>query len=210
MSLPDGVLLRLFCLGLNIDADLFLDMTAEGRFTHKPMTEQVKFIENFLKRHTSSIWKQEPSRQKSCQSVEESSLVESKHMPSLGSTHEPSPKPWTLKERVLHPSEFPIKLEDYGNTSKLSWHEEHTKEVSPIVEPSKEWLTEVKRSFEAIQILSPSTAMPCSLRGTNIEALYSPMVETNIMSEFLVETLLGKMPLDSTNKLFKSSSGLIF
>ena len=67
-------------------------------------------------------------------SVEESSSIESKHMPSLGSTHEPSPEPRTLKERVLHPSEFPIKLEDYGNTLKLSWHEEHTKEVSPRVE----------------------------------------------------------------------------
>ena len=83
-------------------------------------------------------------------SVEVSSLVESKPIPSLDSNYEPSPEPRTPKERVLHPSEFPIKLEDYGNTSKLSWHEEHTKEVSPIVEPSKEWLTEVKRSFEAI------------------------------------------------------------
>ena len=36
------------------------------------------------------------------------------------------------------------------------------------------------------------------------------MVETNIMSEFLVKTFLGKMLLVSTNKLFKSSSGLIF
>ena len=67
-------------------------------------------------------------------SVDESSLVESKPIPSLDLTHEPSPEPRTLKERVLHPSEFPIKLEDYGNTLKLSWHEEHTKEVSPRVE----------------------------------------------------------------------------
>ena len=52
--------------------------------------------------------------------------------------------------------------------------------------------------------------MPCSLRGTNIEALYNPTVETNIMSEYLAETLLGNMPLVSTNKLFKSPSGLIF
>jgi hypothetical protein len=39
---------------------------------------------------------------------------------------------------------------DYSNTSKLSWHEEHIREVSPKVEPSKEWLIEVKRSSEAI------------------------------------------------------------
>jgi hypothetical protein len=41
-------------------------------------------------------------------------------------------------------------LKDYSNTSKLSWHEEHIREVSPKVEPSKEWLIEVKRSSEAI------------------------------------------------------------
>ena len=83
-------------------------------------------------------------------SVEESSLVESKPIPSLDSTDEPSPEPRTPKEGVLHPSEFPIKFEDYGNTSKLSWHEKHTKEVSPRAELSKEWLMEVKRSSEAI------------------------------------------------------------
>ena len=36
------------------------------------------------------------------------------------------------------------------------------------------------------------------------------MVETNIMSEFLAETLLGKSPLVPTNKLSKSPLGLIF
>jgi hypothetical protein len=36
------------------------------------------------------------------------------------------------------------------------------------------------------------------------------MVETNIMSEFLVKTLVGNIPLVSTNRLFKSPSGLIF
>ena len=52
--------------------------------------------------------------------------------------------------------------------------------------------------------------MPCSLRGTNIEALHNPTVGTSIMSEFLVKKLLGNMPQILTNKLFKSPSGLIF
>ena len=69
---------------------------------------------------------------------------------------------------------------------------------------------EVKRSSEAIQILSPSTAMPCSLRGTTIESLHNPTVGTSIMSEFLAKNLLGKMPLVPTNKLFKSPLGLFF
>jgi hypothetical protein len=54
-SLPDNILLRLFCLGIDIKADLCLDTTARDRFTHKPMTEQVKFLENFLESYTSPI-----------------------------------------------------------------------------------------------------------------------------------------------------------
>jgi hypothetical protein len=69
---------------------------------------------------------------------------------------------------------------------------------------------EVKCSSKAIQILSPSTTMSCSLRGTIIEALYNPTIEASIMLEFLTETLLGNMPLVQTNKLFKSPSRLIF
>ena len=69
---------------------------------------------------------------------------------------------------------------------------------------------EVKHSSKAIQILSPSTMIPCSLRGTNIEALHNPIVGTSIMSEFLVKNLLADMPLVPTNKLFKSPLGLFF
>jgi hypothetical protein len=71
-------------------------------------------------------------------SVEEPSLVESKLIPSLGLTYEPSPEPRTPKKTMLHPLEFPIKFKDYGNTSKLSWHEKNIREVSPKMEPSKE------------------------------------------------------------------------
>ena len=158
------MILHLFCLGLNIDAGLCLDVTVGGRFTHKPMTEQVEFLENFIDRHTSSVIRTKPLQAKVLSSVEEFSSVETKHISSLGSTLEPSPEPRTPKERVLHPSEFPIKFEDYGNTSKISWHEKHTKEVFPIVEPPREWLMEVKCFSKAIQILSPSMTIPCSLR----------------------------------------------
>ena len=83
-----------------------------------------------------------------------------------------------------HPSEFPIEFKDYENTSNHFWHKKPTTPLShpsnlpekafPKVEPSKEWLMEVKRSSKAIQILSPSTTMPCSLRGTIVEALHNP------------------------------------
>ena len=66
LSLPNSILLRLFCLGIDIDADLCLDMTTGGHFTHKPMTEQVKFLENIIDRHTSFVIRTKPSRPKSC------------------------------------------------------------------------------------------------------------------------------------------------
>jgi hypothetical protein len=72
------------------------------------------------------------------------------------------------------------------------------------MELSKDWLMEVKCSSEAIQILSHSMTTPCSLRGTNIEAMYNPIVKPSFMSEFLAKNLLGNMPLVLTNKLFKS------
>ena len=127
-------------------------MTAGGRFTHEPMTEQVKFLENFIDSYTSFVIRTKPLHAKVMLSVEESSLVESKHEASLDSTHEPSPEPRTLKETMLHPSEFPIKFEDYGNISNYFGHQKHihpSKEASPKV-LSKEWLIEVKCSSEAI------------------------------------------------------------
>jgi hypothetical protein len=52
--------------------------------------------------------------------------------------------------------------------------------------------------------------MPCSLRGTNKEALQNPIVRTSIMSKFLAKNLLSNMPLVPTNKFFKSPLGLFF
>jgi hypothetical protein len=50
-----------------METDLCLNMTAGGCFTQKPMTEQVKFLENFMDRHTSSVIRTKPSKPKSCQ-----------------------------------------------------------------------------------------------------------------------------------------------
>jgi hypothetical protein len=55
LSLPNSILLHLFCLGIDIKANLCLDVTAEGRFTHKPMTKQVKYLKKFLESYTSPI-----------------------------------------------------------------------------------------------------------------------------------------------------------
>jgi hypothetical protein len=90
LSLLDGVILRLFCTGLNI-ADLCRDMIAGGHFTHKPMTEQVEFLENFISKHTSSIIRTKPLLMKVMLSVEESSLVESQLVPSQVQLMSPHP-----------------------------------------------------------------------------------------------------------------------
>ena len=118
LSLPDSILLRLFCLVINMEANLCLDMTVGGRFTHKTLMEQVELLEHFMDKHTSSIIRTKPLQAKVMSSVEESSLVKTNHISSLGLTHEPSPKPRTPKERVILPSEFPIEFRDYGNTLK--------------------------------------------------------------------------------------------
>jgi hypothetical protein len=55
LSLPDGMILHLFCVGLDIATDLCLDVNARGWFTHKTMTQQVEFLENFIDKHTSSV-----------------------------------------------------------------------------------------------------------------------------------------------------------
>ena len=92
-SLPDSILLRLFCSGIDMGAKLCLGMTVGGCFTQKPITKQVEFLENFIDRHTSSVIRTKPLQTKVMSSVEESSSVKAKHKPSLGSTHEPSLEP---------------------------------------------------------------------------------------------------------------------
>jgi len=80
MFLPDSVLLRLFCSGLDMESNLCLDMTVGGRFAHKTMTEEVTFLKRLIDSHTSSVIKPNPSRQKYCQ--------------VLRSPHQPNPNPY--------------------------------------------------------------------------------------------------------------------
>jgi hypothetical protein len=153
LSLPNSVLLHLFCSGLDIEASLYLDMTVGGSFSHKTTSEQRKILDHILEKHASPIIEPNHLHKKGMSSFEEPSLAESLPFLSLDSTVEPSPEPETPKGEAICPSEFPIEFKEYGRTSNLSWHEEDTflsKEVFPNMEPSKEWLMEVKRSSKAI------------------------------------------------------------
>jgi hypothetical protein len=78
LSLPDSVLLHLFCLGLNIEAALCLDMTVGGSFTHKTTTEHRKILDHILEKHTSPVIKTKPLQKKGMSSFEEPSSAESK------------------------------------------------------------------------------------------------------------------------------------
>ena len=89
-SLPNSVLLHLFCSGLDIDAALYLYIPAEGTFTHKTTTKQKKILSHILEKHASSIVEPKPLQKKGMSSFEEPSSAESKPVLSLDSTHEPS------------------------------------------------------------------------------------------------------------------------
>jgi hypothetical protein len=83
-------------------------------------------------------------------------------------------------------------------TPPLSHPSNLPEEALPRKEPPKEWLMEVKRSSEAIQIRSPSTTIPCSIKGTAVEAFHAPTFKDSIISKLLARTLLGNTPLAST------------
>ena len=83
LSLPYSVLLHLFCSGLDIEAALYHDMTIEGSFTHKTMTEQKKILAHILEKHASSIVEPKPLQKKGMSSFEEPLSAKSKLVPSL-------------------------------------------------------------------------------------------------------------------------------
>jgi hypothetical protein len=60
LFLPDSVLLHLFCSGLDIEATLYLDMTAGGSFAHKTMIKQRKILARILGKHASSVVEPKP------------------------------------------------------------------------------------------------------------------------------------------------------
>ena len=75
---------------------------------------------------------------------------------------------------------------------------------------NEEWSKEVRRSSKAIQLSSSSTTFYCSIGGDSVEALHDSTAKACIMSEFLMDTFIGSKPLDPTDILFQSPSGLFF
>ena len=58
-------------------------------------------------------------------------------------------------------------------------------------------------------ISSPPPTIPCTIRESPVDILYSPIVGANIVSSKCALHLLGDMPLVQTDKTFQTPSGEI-
>jgi len=77
-------------------------------------------------------------------------------------------------------------------------HKESIKELTTIL--SNEWIEEVERTSEEIQIRIPSSTIRCNVHGMKVEVLYNPTVGANIMSATFTSTYFDNEPLAPTNK----------
>ena len=68
----------------------------------------------------------------------------------------------------------------------------------------EEWSDKTRHFSEAVWIKSPSTTIPCSIRGIAVEAQLIPNMEGNIMPWHLPHSLLGSVTLKPSGKLFES------
>ena len=73
-----------------------------------------------------------------------------------------------------------------------------------------DWSKEVRRTSEAIQVSPTSTTILCSMRGNTVVPLCDPAAEVYIISEYLMDTLVGNKPLTPTDKYCKSLFRLFF
>jgi hypothetical protein len=199
-----------------MDSAKHLDIVVGGLFAHKTPIEGKETLDHILRNSSFLAYPCEP--QESNSRHESPSSAKSYPLPSTSqnSSVEPSPEPQTSKEEEIQPSKFSFQFKDdlmkTLETPRITFA---SYPRQPLLLPTKifvkeEWSEEVRRSSKAIRISSPSTIIYCSIRGTTVEALHDPTAEACIMSEFLMDTFIGSMPLVPTNRLFKSPSGLIF
>ena len=73
---------------------------------------------------------------------------------------------------------------------------------------SERW-RKMELSSEALQIRSPPSTLPCIIKGTQVDTLYSPTVRSNIISSECTFRHLWDEPLVQTDKTFQSPSGEI-
>jgi len=74
---------------------------------------------------------------------------------------------------------------------------------------SSERLREMELSSEVLRISSPPSTLPCTIKGTKVDTLYSPTIGANIIPRECAFRHLRDEPLVQTDKTFQTSSGEI-
>ena len=74
---------------------------------------------------------------------------------------------------------------------------------------SSKQLRKMELSSEVLRISSPPSTLPCTIKGTQVETLYSPSVGANIISSECAFRHLWDEPLVQTDKTFQTPSGEI-
>ena len=72
---------------------------------------------------------------------------------------------------------------------------------------SNEWLQEGESSLTPIHLNSPCSSFHCRLQDQNVDALYSPTVGANLMSDEFALAFLGNYKLTPTDRQLKRPSG---
>ena len=166
-----------------------------------------------------------------CQAEPSEIESESPESQSVDSIYETAPehKSETSEEEDPLPPEFqqsidPDIFEDFGNTSRYFCQKRPPSPVTPT-DPLEEnflretvqelttlicneWLQEGESSVSPIYLNSPSTSFCCRLQDQNVDALYSPAVGANLMSDEFALAFLGNYKLTPTDKLKRPSGSL--
>ena len=74
---------------------------------------------------------------------------------------------------------------------------------------SNEWLQEGELSLSPISLNSPSSSFRCRLQDQNVDALYSPAVGANLISDEFALAFLGNYKLTPTDRQLKRPSGFL-
>jgi len=221
------VLIDHFYSGLNKDTAAYLDMTAGGSFYHKTLAEGMEILE-IITENTSFAAESVPfhEQHKSCH--EDILGAKSDHSLSipLDSALEPSPEPRVLEKEEIRTPELHFKFEDdlsenFENTSnyvckrrpsvpvastypiEAAFCRQNVKKSTTIM--SSKRLREMELSSEVLRISSPPSTLPCTIKGTQVDTLYSPSVGANIISSECTFRHLRNEPLVETDKTFKKS-----
>jgi hypothetical protein len=101
--------------------------------------------------------------------VEESSSAESSPVPSpsIDSSVKPSPEPRAPKEGVvLCPSDFPIEIDDFGNTSNHSWHKLSYTDTDARISIEADTDTPIRQLWQNRLNYSGSSAQTIAIQAT--------------------------------------------